>query len=61
MIVVFKSGAPLSVAGLDLGQPAVPISAVESRRYLIYSITIIKYNIKASGVRTYFGMTGLNG
>jgi hypothetical protein len=36
MIVVFNTGAPLGVAGLDLiGQPAVPISAVERRRYLI--------------------------
>ena len=50
MIVVFKTGAPpKSVAGPDLVAVRRPshISAVESRRYLIYSITIIKYNIKA--------------
>src|SRR4029450_9844276 len=49
MIVVFKTGAPpKSVAGPDLQAVRRPshISTVESRRYLIYSITIIKYNIK---------------
>ena len=59
MIVVFKTGAPPKASPVSTlrGQPAVPISAVESRRYLIYSITIIKYNIKARPpAGPFFGM-----
>jgi hypothetical protein len=52
MIVVFKTWrSPQRRTGSDPERSAgPPISAVESRRYLIYPITIIKYNIKAETV-----------
>jgi hypothetical protein len=48
MIVVFKTGAPSLAGPRREAPPGFTTTAVESRRrYLICSITIIDYNLKA--------------
>jgi hypothetical protein len=64
MIVVFKTWrSPSGVGPISTlrGQQADPISAVERHRYLVYFITIIKYNLKARAVsRTFTGIANLD-
>jgi hypothetical protein len=53
MIVVFKTGRSLTRQAARDKPPDRPITAVEKcRRYLIWWITIIKYNLKARAALT---------
>ncbi|THD68190.1 MAG: hypothetical protein E7813_11165 [Bradyrhizobium sp.] len=61
MIVVFKSGRSPSASGLSQSEEPRdrPITAVEKRcRYLVWWITIIKYNLKARTAFAGFSQPG---